>query len=79
MLRATGEGVSKDTDKALHLMAQASRGGNVMADDFLDMLNASMDGRFTTQQQRYWVRKAAELGIREAQEELGMFYNRDDQ
>ena len=73
MLSGTGEGLPRDTDKALAWMKQAYKGGLESALDYQKMLMTSEDGQFTAdQQERYWIEKAAELGIREAQEALGM-------
>ncbi len=71
MLCGTGEGVPLDKEKALSWLLKARIGGNPLAHDFQKMLNESAQGRFSPQQQhRYWLEKAAELGIREAQQEL---------
>lgn len=73
MLAGTGEGMPHDTGKALSLIEQAHNSGNVSALDYRDMLTASADGKFSAdQQKRFWIEKAAELGIREAQIELGI-------
>ncbi len=71
MLCGTGEGVPLDKEKALSWLLKARIGGNPLAHDFQKMLNESAQGRFSPQQQhRYWLEKAAELGIWEAQQEL---------
>ena len=71
MLCGTGEGLPLDKEKALSWLLKARIGGNPVAQDYQKMLNVSDQGRFTPEQQhRYWLEKAAELGIREAQQEL---------
>lgn len=73
MLHATGEGLPLDTDKALHWMTQAYRGGNDSALEYKHILMDSVDKRFSVdQQERFWLERAAELGIKEAQQALGM-------
>jgi TPR repeat protein len=73
MLAGTGEGVPHDTEKAFFWIREALQNGNESALDYQKMLMASVDGRFTAdQQKRFWIEKAAELGIREAQIELGI-------
>jgi TPR repeat protein len=73
MLHATGDGLPLDTEKALHWMTQAYRGGNDTALEYKHMLIDSEDGKITAdQQERFWLEKAAELGIKEAQQALGM-------
>ena len=79
MLNATGEGLPLDTEKALFWMTQAYKGGNDTALEYKFMLLDSQDQRFTTdQQKRFWIEKAAELGIKEAQQALGMLNARDN-
>ena len=78
MLAGTGEGMPHDTGKAISLIEQAHNSGNVSALDYRAMLTDSTDGRFTAdQQRRFWIEKAAELGIREAQIELGILEAED--
>ena len=73
MLCGSGEGLPLDTDKAIYWIEQAYAGGLNMAIDYREMLRKSVNGRFTaSQQERYWLEKAAELGIREAQQALGI-------
>ncbi|MCK5360938.1 MAG: sel1 repeat family protein [Gammaproteobacteria bacterium] len=73
MLNGAGEGLPVDTEKALIWMKQAREGGHESAFDYQKMLMASENGQFSVdQQERYWIEKAAELGIREAQEALGI-------
>lgn len=73
MLAGTGEGMPHDTEKALFWINQSYKNGNESALDYQKMLTANADGKFTKDQQhRYWTEKAAELGIREAQLELGI-------
>ena len=73
MLAGTGEGVPHDTGKALFWIKQAYKSGNESALEYQKMLTTSVDGKFTEDQQtRFWIEKAAELGIREAQLELGI-------
>lgn len=80
MLRGTGEGLSKDTNKALFWLTQAHKGGHESALYYHKILLASNDGNFTeVQQKRYWIEKAAELGIREAQIALGILDNTEQQ
>jgi TPR repeat protein len=80
MLRGTGEGLSKDTEKALFWLTQANKGGHESALYYHKILLASKDGKFTEdQQKRYWIEKAAELGILEAQVALGILDNREQQ
>jgi len=65
MLNGTGEGLPKDTEKALLWIARAKQGGHDMALYYQKILTTSPNGRFTKEQQKdYWVKKAAELGIR---------------
>lgn len=79
MLHATGDGLPLDTEKALHWMTQAYRGGNDTALEYKHMLTDSEDKRFTTNQQdRFWIEKAAELGIKEAQQALRILHAKDD-
>ena len=74
MLSGTGEGLPLDKEQALKWLLRARIGGNTMARDYQRMLNDSPDGRFSDEQkERYWLEKAAELGIREAQEALGIY------
>ena len=74
MLSGTGEGLPLDKEQALKWLLRARVGGNPMARDYQQMLNESPDGRFSDKQkERYWLEKAAELGIREAQEALGIY------
>jgi TPR repeat protein len=71
MLAGTGEGLPYDKEEALSWLLKARMGGNPMAHDYQKMLMASETGKFTTEQQnQFWTEKAAELGIREAQEAL---------
>ena len=71
MLCGSGEGLAHDSEKALFWIKQSGEGGNVYARDYQDMLLKSHDGKFTAEQQhQYWLEKAAELGIIEAQQEL---------
>jgi TPR repeat protein len=71
MLAGTGEGLPYDKQEALSWLLKARIGGNPMAHDYQKMLMASETGKFTTEQQsQFWIEKAAELGIGEAQEEL---------
>lgn len=73
MLSGTGEGLPLDKEKALSWILKARIGGNPVARSYQKMLNESAKGRFSPEQQhRYWLEKAAELGIREAQLELQM-------
>jgi TPR repeat protein len=74
MLSGTGEGLPLDKEQALKWLLRARIGGNPMARDYQRMLNNAPDGRFSEEQkERYWLEKAAELGIREAQEALGIY------
>ena len=80
MLRGTGEGLSKDTNKALFWLTQAHKGGHELALYYHKILLVSNDGNFTeVQQKRYWIEKAAELGIREAQIALGILDKTEQQ
>ena len=73
MLSGTGEGLPLDKDEALSWLLKARMGGNPAAHDYQKLLKAAEDGKFSAQQQKlYWIEKAAELGIREAQIELKM-------
>ena len=73
ILYGTGEGLPLDKEEALSWILKARIGGNPVAWDYQKMLNESAQGKFTPEQQhRYWLEKAAELGIREAQQELHM-------
>jgi len=73
MLAGTGEGMPLDTEKALSWIKEACKRGNALAMDYREMLMTNVDGRFTSDQQKqFWLEKAAELGIREAQVELGI-------
>lgn len=75
MLCGTGEGLPLDKEQALAWILRARMGGNPIAHDYQKMLNASEDGRFSdSQKKRYWLEKAAELGIREAQLSLETLY-----
>ena len=82
MMCGTGEGLPLDKEQALSWILRARMGGNPIAHDYQKMLNASADGKFSASQQRlYWLEKAAELGIREAQQALQDMYqgeNPDD-
>lgn len=73
MLCGTGEGLPLDKEKSLSWLLKARIGGNPAARDYQRMLNESALGRFTPEQQhRYWLEKAAELGIRKARQESQM-------
>jgi TPR repeat protein len=73
MLYGSGEGLPLDTDRAIYWTERAHAGGLNMEIDYREMLRNSVSGRFTaSQQERYWLEKAAELGIREAQQALGI-------
>jgi TPR repeat protein len=75
MLSGTGEGLPLNKEQALSWLLKARIGGNPMAQTYQKLLNESEHGRFTQEQQkRFWTEKAAELGIREAQEELRQLY-----
>jgi hypothetical protein len=79
MLSGTGEGLPLDTEKAFFWLMQAAAGGNESAYHYYEMLMASADGKFTaSQKKRFWLEKATELGIREAQEALGMLNTYSD-
>lgn len=79
MLSGTGEGLPLNTENALAWMLQAREAGHESAFDYQKMLMASGNGQFTEEQKKhYWIEKAAELGIREAQEALGMFKDRTE-
>jgi TPR repeat protein len=72
MLYGSGEGLPLDTDKALYWIERAYAGGLNTALRYAEMLRTSENGRFSAaQQEGYWIVKAAELGIREAQQALG--------
>lgn len=78
MLSGTGEGLPLDTDESLSWIDRAHQGGHETALDYKKMLLATAEGKFTAdQQERYWIEKAAELGILEAQEALGMLNDSD--
>lgn len=73
MLSGTGEGLPLNKEEALSWLLKARMGGNPAAHDYQKLLKAAEDGKFSAQQQKlYWIEKAAELGIREAQIELKM-------
>ena len=76
MLLGSGEGVPLDTARALHWMQEADGNGHPAAVEYREMLAASPGGRFSDetrrayweQQQTFWIDKAAEYGVREAEE-----------
>jgi TPR repeat protein len=73
MLCGSGEGLPLDTDQAIYWIEQAYSGGLNMAIDYRELLRNAENGRFTaSQQERYWLEKAAELGVREAQQALSI-------
>jgi len=73
MLYGTGESLAADSRQALFWLERARQGGHASAFEYKKMIAASPDGLFTAdQQRRYWLEKAAELGIREAQIALGL-------
>jgi len=78
MLLGSGEGVTLDAQQAEQWMRKAELGLNDSATEYLALLQASSDGRFTTEQQQhywdqqrdFWIREAATLGVKEAQEAM---------
>ncbi|MCF6264239.1 MAG: sel1 repeat family protein [Xanthomonadales bacterium] len=71
MLNGTGEGMPLNTDKALYWILRADKVGNESADRYRDLLAESKGTGFSIEQKKYyWTKKAAELGIIEAQKAL---------
>jgi len=78
MLVGSGEGIEHNREQAEYWLLKADHGLNDSAAGYLQLLRASPDGRFSAEQQSdywlqqrdFWVRKAATLGVREAQEAL---------
>ncbi len=78
MLIGSGEGIEHSKEQAEFWLLKADHGLNDAAPHYLQLLRDSADGNFSPEQQQeywdqqrdFWIRKAATLGVREAQEAL---------
>lgn len=76
VMLGSGDVVPLDTDRARSMLQCAAEGGNELASEFREVLEAPPEGRFSEtfqrafwhDQEHFWVELAAQFGVREAEE-----------
>ena len=79
VMLGSGDVVPPDTERARSMLQCATEGGNELAAEYREELEAPPEGRFSAalqrsfwhQQEQFWVEMAARFGVREAEEAVG--------